>query len=54
LVNRVATKGGSTEAGIQVLRSALPEIFEVMLEKMIEPQIVRKKNTRNQFGASPH
>jgi pyrroline-5-carboxylate reductase len=49
LVNRVATKGGSTEAGIQVLRSALPEVFEVMLGKTIEPQIVRKNNTRKQF-----
>jgi pyrroline-5-carboxylate reductase len=37
LVNRVATKGGSTEAGILVLRSLLPEMLEVMLEKTIEP-----------------
>jgi len=50
LVSRVATKGGSTEAGILVLRSALPEVFEVLLEKTMQPHILRKKNTRVQFG----
>ena len=50
LVHRVATKGGSTEAGILVLRSALPEVFDTMLKKTIEPQIARKKHTRHQFG----
>jgi len=50
LVNRVATQGGSTEAGILVLRSALPEVFAMLLKKTIEPQIVRKHHTRHQFG----
>jgi pyrroline-5-carboxylate reductase len=50
LVRRVATKGGSTEAGILVLRSALPEVFDVLLEKTLEPQVARKSHTRSQFG----
>lgn len=49
LINRVATKGGSTEAGIKVLRKNLPEIFSKMLKATERSHSIREKSTSKQF-----
>ncbi|MBN2444861.1 MAG: hypothetical protein JXJ04_26135 [Spirochaetales bacterium] len=43
LIDEVATKGGTTEGGVDVLNTMLPEVYKNMFEKMIERQNTRKK-----------
>ncbi len=49
LVKRVATKGGATEKGVQVLKERLPAVFNETIEKALVPHEVRKEKTRKQF-----
>ena len=49
LMRRVATPGGSTEAGINVLEQDLPEVFERVFAASLERHEARKLSTRKQF-----
>ena len=48
-IKRVATKGGSTEVGVEVLSNRLPAVFEEMFSKILERQNSRKKKIDDQF-----
>jgi pyrroline-5-carboxylate reductase len=48
-ITRVATKGGSTEVGSAVIKEHLPEIFNLMITKMIERHISRDQIINGQF-----
>lgn len=48
-INRVATKGGATEKGVEVLADKLPAVFEEMFNQTIERQNKRKKIIDEQF-----
>lgn len=48
-VARVATKGGVTEVGVQVLESKLPAVFDEMFCKTLERQRLRKQQIDRQF-----
>lgn len=50
-VARVATKGGATEAGVVVLESKLPAVFEEMFSKTLERQCTRKQKIDEQFNS---
>jgi pyrroline-5-carboxylate reductase len=50
IVRRVATKGGATEAGVEVLHGNLPSIFGEMFQKTLERQNMRKKKLDEQFS----
>jgi pyrroline-5-carboxylate reductase len=50
LIARVATKGGSTEAGVAVLKDGLPGVFDRMVAATLERHVERKRVTREQFG----
>jgi pyrroline-5-carboxylate reductase len=43
VIQRVATKGGATEAGIEVLEKSLPVVFDEMFVKTLERQHLRKR-----------
>lgn len=49
MIKRVATKGGSTEVGVQVLSNELPRVFDEMFGKTIERQNNRKIRIDEQF-----
>jgi pyrroline-5-carboxylate reductase len=49
LMRRVATRGGATEGGIEVLDERLPEVFADMLAAMRQRHETRKAATRAQF-----
>lgn len=49
IIDRVATKGGSTEAAINVLREKLPGTFEQLLKKTEFSHKVREDYTEKQF-----
>lgn len=49
IIKRVATPGGTTERGIQVLESGLPDLFSEMFSKAIERQSLRKQKIDEQF-----
>ncbi len=49
-INRVATKGGSTEKGVEVLAEKLPEVFKEMFDQILERQNTRKKKIEDQFA----
>ncbi|MBN2086662.1 MAG: NAD(P)-binding domain-containing protein [Anaerolineales bacterium] len=51
LMRRVATPGGSTEAGINVLERDLPEVFDRVFAASLERHEARKQSTRKQFLA---
>jgi pyrroline-5-carboxylate reductase len=48
-IERVATKGGTTEKGVKVLEAKLPEVFEEMFCKMLESQKVREEKIDEQY-----
>ena len=50
LINRVATKGGATEAGIKILSEKLPEAFDQLMSATMERHLTRSIETRKQFG----
>jgi pyrroline-5-carboxylate reductase len=50
LIRRVATKGGATEGGVEVLAAYLPDVFEKMFGATLERHEARKQVTRRQFG----
>jgi pyrroline-5-carboxylate reductase len=50
LIARVATQGGSTEAGVAVLKDSLPGVFDRMIAATLERHVERKRKTREQFG----
>jgi pyrroline-5-carboxylate reductase len=50
IIERVATKGGATEAGTQVFEEALPDVFARAFSAMMERHESRKLSTREQFG----
>jgi pyrroline-5-carboxylate reductase len=50
LIRRVATKGGATEGGVEVLAACLPDVFEKMFAATLERHEARKQVTRRQFG----
>lgn len=50
-IKRVTTKGGATEAGVQVLENKLPEVFNEMLNKTLERQKSRKQKIDEQFNS---
>jgi len=50
LMRRVATTGGSTEAGIRVLERELPQVFDRVFSASLERHEARKQATRRQFG----
>jgi len=50
LIRRVATKGGATEGGVEVLAAYLPDVFEKMFAATFERHAARKLVTRQQFG----
>lgn len=50
LIDRVATKGGSTEAAINVLRNKLPEVYCELLEITESSHRTREKYTEKQFS----
>lgn len=52
LINRVATKGGSTDAAVNILREQLPNTFIKMLNATLESHTIREKHTRNQFNTN--
>lgn len=52
LINRVATKGGSTEAAVNVLRNKLPETFTELLNATMESHSIREEYTRKQFSTN--
>jgi pyrroline-5-carboxylate reductase len=49
LMRRVATPGGSTEAGINVLEQDLPDVFGKVFTASLERHEARKQFTRKQF-----
>jgi pyrroline-5-carboxylate reductase len=50
LMGRVATPGGSTEAGINVLERDLPEVMDAVFAASMERHEARKRAARKQFG----
>lgn len=50
MAGRVATKGGSTEQGVQVLEERLPAVFNEMFQKALGSHTTRKEKTRKQFA----
>lgn len=48
-IKRVATKGGTTEAGVEVIERKIPEVFYEMFQKMSEKQNSRKEKIDEQF-----
>jgi pyrroline-5-carboxylate reductase len=50
-IKRVATKGGTTEAGVEVIERKIPEVFDEMFKKMIERQNSRKQKIDEQFSS---
>ena len=50
LMGRVATRGGATEGGIEVLDERLPEVFADMFAAMRSRHETRKAATRAQFA----
>jgi pyrroline-5-carboxylate reductase len=50
LTARVATPGGATEGGADVLNTGLPEVFRQMFAAIGERHDARKQVTRRQFG----
>ncbi len=50
LMRRVATPGGSTEAGINVLERDLPEVMDSVFAASMERHAARKQAAREQFG----
>jgi pyrroline-5-carboxylate reductase len=49
IIDRVATKGGTTEVGVEVLNRNLPSVFDEMFQKALERQNIRKKKLDEQF-----
>jgi pyrroline-5-carboxylate reductase len=50
IIRRVATKGGTTEVGVEVLKENLPSVFDGMFLKMLNRQKVRKEKLDEQFN----
>lgn len=49
LINRVVTKGGATEAGVNILEAQLPEIFKEVFNATLGRHKARKEMTLRQF-----
>jgi pyrroline-5-carboxylate reductase len=49
MIKRVATKGGATEGGVQVLENRLPDVFNEMFLKTFERNYSRKLKIDGQF-----
>lgn len=50
LIERVATKGGSTEAAVKVLRNKLPTVYNELLEMTESSNRIREDYIRAQFS----
>lgn len=50
LIERVATTGGATEGGVQVMKERLPDAFAEMFSAMMQRHDKRKLATREQFS----
>jgi pyrroline-5-carboxylate reductase len=58
MVKRVATKGGTTEVGVEVLAEKLPDVFGEMFAKTLKRQVDRlmkvEEQYKNQMKCNPH
>lgn len=50
LIDRVATKGGSTEAAVNVLRNKLPNVYDDLLTMTETSHKIREEYTEKQFS----
>lgn len=48
-INRVATKGGTTEAGVQIIKEKIPGVFNKMFKNALERQKTRKQKIGDRF-----
>ena len=48
-INRVATKGGTTEAGVRTIKEKIPGVFNEMFKNARERQKTRKQKIDDQF-----
>ncbi|MBK9927452.1 MAG: NAD(P)-binding domain-containing protein [Anaerolineales bacterium] len=49
LIGRVATHGGATEGGVDVLKESMPDVFEQVFHATMQRHENRKQVTRKQF-----
>jgi pyrroline-5-carboxylate reductase len=49
IIQRVATKGGITEEGVEVLREGLPPVFDKVFQAMQKKREKRRKSIQGQF-----
>lgn len=52
VIQRVATKGGTTEEGVEVLRAGLPELFDKVFQAIQKKREKAKKMVQGQFEKS--
>lgn len=50
VISRVATKGGITEEGVQVIRNSLPQVFDEMFEKTMDKRIAVSEKVCREFS----
>lgn len=50
VITRVAVKGGITEEGVNVMKTALPQVFDEVFEKTMNKRKIVDEKLHNQFG----
>jgi pyrroline-5-carboxylate reductase len=49
IISRVATKGGITEEGVQVIKSGIPTVYDKMFDQMKGKRIIVNEKIHNQY-----